>query len=49
MCKGEHVGGEYTYKDFNPILKELGSGGSRMYPHLCTSTPSYLRVYRSSH
>ena len=44
MCKGAHVWGEYKYKDVSPILNEHGSGGSRMYPHLGTSTRSYLRV-----
>ena len=31
MCKSAHVWGEYRYKNGNPILNELGSGGSRMY------------------
>ena len=38
MCKGAHVRVEYRYKDVSPILNILGSGGSRMYPHLHTST-----------
>ena len=32
MCKGALVLGEYKYEGVSPILNELGSGGSRMYP-----------------
>ena len=45
MYKGTHGRREYKYKGVSPILNELGSGGSRMYPHLSTSTKSYLRLY----
>ena len=42
--KGAHVWGEYRYKDVSPLLNEPGSGRSRMYPYIRTSTSSYLRV-----